>query len=219
IVGNNAAEPLAVDGVTLLDKEGAPVAESEESLLVEAATRVRFPIGQPIIITGRTVHRLEAGRGEVSLVFLADNLAAAETLTRLSFHSISLLSRDALGQPVALVVSPERGAELHLGRSSQVWVKRILLDERRAELDFDRFGRVQGYDTVEDYLVEAVSLADAPVELQIVEYLASAWELKASPPPEKILPGEAVMRLRLDPAKPVRFSYTIVKHSGSRASR
>ncbi|MCX7597895.1 MAG: hypothetical protein N2512_03370, partial [Armatimonadetes bacterium] len=47
IVGNNAAEPLAVDGVTLLDKEGAPVAESEESLLVEAATRVRFPIGQP----------------------------------------------------------------------------------------------------------------------------------------------------------------------------
>lgn len=219
VLANNAAEPLSVDRVVVLDKEGTCIAESEGKLAVEAGTRVRFAIGQPITLTGRTVHRFAAGRGDVSLIFLPDAPNALEVLTRLNFQSVTFFSARGTVWPVSLLLSPESGAEVNLGRSTTVWAKRTLLDERRTDLDFDKYGRVQGYDVVEEYQVEALSLAETPVELEIVEDLASTWELRVSPPAEKTEAGQAVIRLRLEPTNLVRISYTIVKHSGTRANR
>ena len=219
VLGNNAPEPLAVDAVELLDSEGACAAKSEGRLVVEAGTKLRCAFGEPIVLTGRTVHRFLAGRGEVCVVFIPDAPAALEALTKLSFQSATFVSQENALIPATIIVSPDRGAEVNLGRSAATWVKRTLLDERRTNPDFDKYGRVQGYDIVEEYQVEALTLTATPVELEIVEDLASTWELKASPPHEEARTGQAVIRLRLEPAKPVHVSYTIVKHSGTRASR
>lgn len=219
VLANNAAEPLSVDGVAVLDKEGAYVAGSDQSLVVDAATKVRFAIGQPIVLEGRVVHRFAAGRGDLSVTFLPHSPAALDALTRVTFQSVTVLLKNGVAQPANILVSPERGAEINLGRPSQVWIRRTLLDERRTDLDFDKYGRVQGYDTVEEYTVEALSLVEQPVELEVVEDLASSWEVKASPPPEKTQSGQATIRVRLEPGSPVRVSYTVVKHSGTRASR
>lgn len=193
---------------------GQPV--SLGPLTLEPGKKQQRPLEQTYELATREVCRFQTGWDQVHRVLVLDAAEAAATLGRWKMQQL-LLARDA-EPPVTASVSlkPDRGAEVDLGTTESVVVRRKLLDERRENLDYDRFGRVQGLDTVEEVLVEAANYGEELVELQIVEDLPSVWEIKVYPTAEKPWADCAMLRLDLAPGETATQRYLIVKHSGTR---
>jgi hypothetical protein len=160
--------------------------------------------------------RYEAGWGEVRRVVLLDPAQATATLGRWKIEQI-LIIRDPAPPLLAPLSFPAgRGAELRLGPSSAVAVQRTLLDERRENLDFDRFGRVQGWDTVEEILLQVANASEYPVTLEVVEDLPSTWEIKANFSLDTSWTDRAIIRVPVEAGQQAERRYLIIKHSGTR---
>jgi len=210
---------LALDDVVL---EAVPADEEPVSLgpiEIEGDRRLTLPVGRRYEVGAREVQRYQAAWGQVRRILLLDPGQAAATLGQWKVSQVLVAQGDARPVTAPLTLSPERGAELELGRSAQAVVRRGLMDERRENLDFDRFGRVQGHDTVEEILVEALNPTDHEVPLEIVEDLPSTWEIKLQPAPDTSWTDRAVLRLMLAPGERAVHQYLVIKHSGTRVPK
>lgn len=210
---------LALDDVVF---EAVPVDEEPISLgpiELEGDRRVTLPVGRRYEMGAREVQRYQAAWGQVRRILLLDAGQAAATLGQWKVGQVLVARGDAPPVTAPLTLNPERGAELELGPSAEAVVRRTLMDERRENLDFDRFGRVQGHDTVEEVLVEALNPTDHEVSLEIVEDLPSAWEIKLQPAPDTSWTDRAVLRLMLAPGERAGHQFLVVKHSGTRVPK
>lgn len=188
---------------------GPVVLRDGEVLEVPVPCRYETPV--------QLVHRYETGWASARIVALIDGPEAAATFGRWTVSDVHLRCEASAPRTKATIrLSPDRDAEIELGPSRAVVVRRTLLEERRENLDFDRFGRVQGYDTIEEIRIQVLNVGAETADVEVVEDLPSAWEIKADPPPDTTWPDKAVIRLRLQPGQAAEHTYVIIKHSGTR---
>jgi len=168
---------------------------------------------------------INAGRGRISV-----DLGAAYPVTRVRFYprpsfplrfipGFALFANDGQSPPDLSGMDMWTLGEVTIQGTSTCRIDWQPLLERRENLDFDRFGRVQGHDTVEEILVEALNPTDHEVPLEIVEDLPSTWEIKLQPAPDTSWTDRAVLRLMLAPGERAVHQYLVIKHSGTRVPK
>ena len=216
---SNGADPVRADRIAVLAPQGDPVVLRPEPTLLTPGYRLRLPSGPPLALPGKLVHRLFADRGETRRLFLSKDSAAIEQVIRLDLKALTFLADSAFPVGATIAVSPDRGLSIDLGREQNVFVRRLLLDERRESPDLDTYGRVQGFDSIEDYQLEVMTTAAAPFDLEVVEPLSASWDIKTEAKTDTSRANEVTIALALQPLKTATLTYSIVKHSGTRASR
>ncbi len=214
-IENGGDGAVVADGIVVVTASGA-VVEIERPVVVPSKGSVAVPVGPPRTWEGLLVHRFSPADGKVVRVLKVAEAAVAEALAPWGLSELAV-APVGLGGDMHVRLSAERGAEVELGPSRTVFVRRVLVDERREALDFDRYGRVQGYDTVEEYFVEVVNVGDEPADVEVWEEMTSAWEMKAEPPPDTSFADAAVLRMKVLGGQRATVRYEIVKHSGTRA--
>jgi catechol 2,3-dioxygenase-like lactoylglutathione lyase family enzyme len=214
---SNGADTVRVDRVAVLSPQGDPVVIRDEPTVLIIGYRLRLPSGPPLAIPGRLVKRLYADRGEIRRLFLSKDSASIEQVIRLDLKALTYLTDDAYPTAATLSVTPDHGLQIDVGPERHVYIRRVLMDERRENPDLDTYGRVQGYDTIEDYHLEA--LLNAAIDLEVVEPMTAAWDIKTEVKTDTSRTNEVAMPLHLDAGKIASLDYSIIKHSGTRASR
>lgn len=110
---------------------------------------------------------------------------------------------------------PGEEFEIDLGVAPDLLVERRLLQREKTNVEFDRLGRVCGFDTIERYRIEVRNLTDREADLEIVEAVPATWEFetRALYVTEK---DRVIMHLRVPPGDRGAVQFTLIKHSGTR---
>ena len=121
---------------------------------------------------------------------------------------------------VGALPAPDKGkVVLALGDTQDLTVKRTLLAQRKAALEFDKLGKLTGYDLIEDYRLEVANYTAAAVKVRLWEIVMAQWELKSDPPPVKTEGGRAAFELQPAAGATATLTFTLTKHTGTRADR
>ena len=118
-----------------------------------------------------------------------------------------------------LTYQPGQELKVDLGPEPDVVVERKLMNTARSNFETDRFGRVTGSDTTEDYTLSLRNRLAGPIALEWTETVLSTWEMKSALTPAKTDTSFVQFNLSVTPAQPLETKYTLVKHSGSRAGK
>ncbi len=188
-------------------------------------SKVRTDFLSPLALRVRAVHRLDGERAAESVRQVlvvtppAEGGLAQEALPA-GPVSIVLLTEDGLAaRSVAgkLAYTPGEEFELDLGVERDIVVERVLLDRSKQNLDFDRLGRVAGFDTIERYEIRIRNHCAADVQLEIVETVLDTWDFSTRELYARDLDeGVAVVRLVAPVGEERVLQFTMVKHSGTR---
>ncbi len=114
-----------------------------------------------------------------------------------------------------LSYEPSETFEIDLGFERDVVVERRLMERVKTAVEFDRLGKVSGFDTVESYRVEVRSQLDDPIEIELMETVLKTWEIKTDAEHE-LDGGKALMLLTVPARGDSAVDFTLVKHSGTR---
>ncbi|MGI5819633.1 MAG: hypothetical protein ACOX9R_16230 [Armatimonadota bacterium] len=114
-----------------------------------------------------------------------------------------------------LSYEPSEVFEVSLGEERDVIVERRLLDRRKTDVEFDRLGKVSGFDTVERYELEVRNRLREPLEIEVLETVLSTWELRTDAL-HVLEDGRALMRITVPADGESALEFTLVKHSGTR---
>lgn len=145
-----------------------------------------------------------------------------EGLAGLPDGALTIYSPDAQATPLSgtqLSYQPGQELKVDLGPEPDVVVERKLVNTARSNFDTDRFGRLTGSDTTEDYSLSVRDRLESPISLEFTETVLSTWELKSPVPPTNSDSSWAEFDLPVAPDQPVEMKYTLVKHSGSRVKK
>ena len=117
-----------------------------------------------------------------------------------------------------LDLAPKAGEllEIPLGREDDVYLERKLIATDKTSVETDRYGRISGFDTVEDYRITLRSRLAAPVHCEVLEPVLAAWGLVTKTPPKKTEGNIATFDLTLTPGEAQVLELRLTKHSGSR---
>lgn len=118
-----------------------------------------------------------------------------------------------------LSYQPGQELKVDLGAEPDVVVERKQVGYARSNFETDRFGRLIGSDTTEDYCLNVRNRLESPITLEFTDTVLSTWELKSATPPTNTDTSWAEFDLPVTPDQPVSMNYTLVKHSGSRIKK
>lgn len=118
-----------------------------------------------------------------------------------------------------LTYQPGQELKVGLGPEPEVVVERKLMNTTRTNFETDRFGRVTGSDTTEDYALSLRNRLAGPIALEWTETVLSTWDMKCALTPDKTDTSFVQFNLEVTPDQPLQAKYTLVKHSGSRAGK
>jgi len=215
-IETRAKVPLKPADVVIEDVPPDQKPISLGAVKIEPGTKVQVAVGRAYQVPGKVVVRYEKGWQQPRKVLVLDPEEAVATLGAWGMNSVLVTSGQAPPFSASLTLTPERGAELPLDKAWSVGVKRTVVSETRENLDFDRFGRVQGYDTREKIRLEIVNAAAGEQIVEVVEELPSTWDIVVEPPPDRHWTDRAVLRFTLAPGQRAQVEYTVIKHSGTR---
>jgi hypothetical protein len=142
---------------------------------------------------------LPAGKADVRLL-VEDDLP-----TVLRFADISSKAGEAL--------------EIPLGKEDDLVVERKMVSTGKANLEFDRYGRVSGFDTNEDYRLTVRNCLPTPAHCELIEPVLAVWDLTAKPAPKKVENNLATFDLSLQPGTSQTLEFRLAKRSGTRTDR
>ena len=217
---------IGAPGSVLADRPEAtekPVADGAPVFAVapgQTAVR-RFALLQDIPATLRTLYQADRYGGNV------------EQILRLGFEQIGVAAVDLPDGPMVIqdaadpqtpifktqfTYQPGQDFEVDMGPEPEIVVERKLLSSHRNNLDLDRFGRVAGLDTVEDYALTAHNHLGRPVTLEIVETVLSTWDLKGPTPTRKEI-SWVQFDLPVTAQGAGELKFTLIKHSGTRVKK
>ncbi len=188
-------------------------------------SKVRTGFPSPLALSVRGVYRLDGATAaesvrQVLLVTPPTEGGLAQEALPAGPVSIVLLTEDGLAaRSVAgkLTYTPGEEFELDLGVERDIVIERVVLDRSKQNLDFDRLGRVAGFDTIERYEVRIRNHCAAAVQLEIVETVLDTWEFSTRELYARDLDeGVAVVRLVAPVDEERALQFTMVKHSGTR---
>lgn len=216
-IANNGADPIHPASIAVLSPQGDTVVSRKVSTRLTPGYRLRLPSGPPITLPGKDVTRYYADRNECHDLFVTKDAASIDRMIRLNLKSLTYLADGALPATASISITPDQGLQIDLGLDRKVFVRRVMMDDRRENPDLDNYGRVQGFDTIEEYHLEATS--PVAVDLEIVEPMTASWDIKAPVKADTSQANQATLPLHLEALKTASLDYSIIKHSGTRASK
>ncbi len=230
-VANALPQPLALRQVTYqplanpaADPSGAlpPAVTMPGPLSLAPGTEHREQVAALAGLTGEMVYEYDGGsvRERLELAPTADQITS---LVALPAGEVTIEFPEESGRPPlsvgALPVPAQGQVVLLLGETGDLVVKRALLAQRKEALQFDKLARVSGFDLVEDCRLEVTNYTSAPARVRLWEIVMAQWELKSDLPPAKVEGGRVAFELLPDPGQTALLSFTLTKHTGSRADR
>lgn len=114
-----------------------------------------------------------------------------------------------------LEYEPSEEFAIGIGPERDLLVERTLLEQSKVELEFDRLGKVSGFDTIERYRISVTSHLDREVEIEVRETVLQAWRLRTRAL-HVIEDGRATMRMTVPAGGEASLEFTLTKHSGTR---
>jgi len=117
-----------------------------------------------------------------------------------------------------LDLQPDREFEVSMGTEPDIVVERRLVSSRRGNFDVDRFGRITGVDTTEEYLLTVRNHLGRNVTLDVVETVLSTWDLKG-PDPARRETSWVQWGLPAPAGQAAELRFSLVKHAGTRAKK
>ncbi len=228
---NALAQPLELQSVEyhLISKEPAP-AETETNgggrlvmpgpIVLQPGITRQQEVGEPVEISGQRLFEFDGGptRERLELAPTPEQIA---WLGLLPPGDLTVFWPEAEERPpLALgpLPAPDKGmVTLNLGDSVEVVVKRLLLTQARKELEFDKQGRVCGFDLVETYRLEVTNYGSAPARVRLWEILMAQWELQSETALAKQEGGRVAFEVQPGPGETAAVEFVLVKHSGTRA--
>ena len=105
-----------------------------------------------------------------------------------------------------------------LGTTRDIVFERTLLGTRKTNVEFDRIGRVSGFDTVEEVGEMLRNRMGIPVHVSLVERVPGIWDLATLTPPAAKYANEMWWEFDLKPGDKAEASYTVTRKTGTRAN-
>jgi hypothetical protein len=170
----------------------------------------------------RILHRAdpEAYKTEVRSYLLVDLSKLAVPATLPTGH-LEVYERTAAGRmPVVgtdLVHAADKETEVFIGSQPNVVFERTVTNTRKTDVEFDRLGRVSGYDITDDLVAVFRNRTGTPLELELIERVPGKWDCTTDPAPTKREANELRWTLKMEPGAESQVSFTIVRRTGSRA--
>jgi hypothetical protein len=217
---------IAAPGSVLADRPEAakPIANGAAPVFTiepgQTATR-RFVLVPDLPATVRYAYQADRYGGNV------------EQILRLGFDEIGVAAIDLPDGPMLIqdAADPQtpifktqlayqagQEFEVDMGPEPEVVVERKLMSSRRSNLELDRFGRVSGLDTTEEYLLTVRNHLPRPITLEIVETALSTWDLKGPTPARKEISWvQFDLPVGAEGAGELKFGF--VKHAGTRIKK
>lgn len=106
--------------------------------------------------------------------------------------------------------------EIDLGPSKDVTAERRVVGQRRANIEFDRFGKVQGYDDHETVEVELNNWSMRPVTIEYTDTVPGVWDVASDEPYTEEGMNEVVFVLQMEPQTTRELHYRLIKRQGKR---
>ncbi len=188
-----------------------------------AGASLRTTLVPTMALGTRVIHRIDSEAApEQVRVRLGVQPPTAGVLARRPLPAgpmtVALTTADSPDELLAAELKYEPGEEfeIDLGVARDILVDRRLLSREKLRMEFDRLGRVSGFDTVETYLIEVRNLSDEHVSIEIVEAVVdTAWEFETRAL-HVTEPGRVIMHLGVAPGERGHVQFTVTKHSGTR---
>jgi len=140
-----------------------------------------------------------------------------EALPRGALQAMAVQPGESARRLLATELSYEPGQEfeLALGPERDLVVEREMLDQRKIKVEFDRLGRVSGFDTVEQYRILVRNRRPDAAEIEVVETVLGTWDFatRARYAQEQ---GRVIMHLSVPAGEERLLQFSLTKHSGSR---
>ena len=111
---------------------------------------------------------------------------------------------------------PGEALEIPLGREDDLVVERKLLSVDKNAVEFDRYGKVSGFDTVEDYRIVVRNRMPGAAHCEIIEPVLGAWELATKTAPKKLEGNIATFDATVKGGEALSLDFRLTKHSGTR---
>jgi hypothetical protein len=124
-------------------------------------------------------------------------------------------ARRALGADLVQVLDGD--TEFSLGTERRLIFERKMMAHRKTDLEFDRLGRVAGFDTCDDIRDRFRNRAAFAARIEVIEHAAGKWDLRADTPPTSRGVSELRWEFDLPAGAQHDVPFTLVRHSGTRA--
>lgn len=228
---NALPQPLELQGVEyhLISKEPAPAGTETAGgarlavpgpIVLQPGTTRWQEVGKPVEISGQRLFEFEGGpaRERLELTPTPEQIAWLGLLPPGDLTVCWLEAEERPPLAIGPLPMPHEGmVTLNLGDSAEVAVKRLLLAQTRRELEFDKQGRLCGFDLVEAYRLEVTNYRSAPARVRMWEILMAQWELQSKTPLAKPEGGRVAFEVEPGPAETAVVDFVLIKHTGTRA--
>lgn len=161
---------------------------------------------------GADVHRIIVFENSPDLGFGSAPLAAATAQVR-EVATNGLMPRASVAVPYT---STGEDCEIDLGASTDVKAERRVVEARRANIEFDRFGKVEGYDDHETVEVELSNWSMRPVTVEYTDTVPGVWDVASDEPYTEEGANEVVFVLQMEPQTTRELHYRLIKRQGRR---
>jgi hypothetical protein len=189
---------------------------------LEKGASLRAGYLPPIEVPIRTIHRIDSEAAPERVKRLLEITPPTEgPLARAALPAGPMVLVTPTDVPPApmqsakLTYEPSEAFSIDLGSERDIVVERRVMERKKIGVEFDRLGKVSGFDTVESYEVALRSHLGEAIEVELVETVLETWELKTDAQ-HVIKNGRAVMAVDLPPEGEAAVVFTLVKHSGTR---
>ncbi|MFQ6132556.1 MAG: DUF4139 domain-containing protein [Armatimonadota bacterium] len=185
--------------------------------------RVRFVALEAGEVPAKVRHKFEPTRygQRVRKFYVFDNdqdsglgrapLAGGEAYVMRSFRTRGLVPVVVSRMPYGAV-----GAEVELdaGFDPLIVAERKLMDYKKVELSFDRFGKVKGWDTEEDFQIELRNRSEKPITVEVLEHQDGDWTLTSPTAFEKLDQNTVKFVLEVASQAAETIKFHVAKHFG-----
>jgi hypothetical protein len=211
----------------VLGRSGARDEQQAEFVLTDLQTlepgeAVRSAFLPLIEVSVRTIYRIDSEAASETVKRILQITPPAEgALARTPLPSGPLTIVMPTDIPPAKMLSatlsyePAQPFEVTLGEEPDIVVERRLMERKKTAMEFDRLGKVSGFDTIESYEIALRSHLREPVEIELVETVLNTWELETRAL-HVVDDGKALMLIDLPAEGQGALEFTLVKHSGTR---
>jgi hypothetical protein len=131
------------------------------------------------------------------------------------WETLADASRRAVGADLAQVLDAD--TELSLGSERRLVFDRKVMAHRKTDFEFDRMGRVAGFDTCDDIRDRFRNHTAATVRVELIERAAGKWDLRADTVPTRRDVSELRWEFDLPAGAQRDLPFALVRHSGTRA--
>ncbi len=120
-----------------------------------------------------------------------------------------------LGQATTKYVPIDSEIEVNLGADDIVTTDFKKTNYRVENLNFDRWGRVAGYDTADEYTVKVKNFGKKATRLEMMRYFSGDFDLKTDAKIEKMNANEYKFHIDIPAGGEVKFDYKITTRHGT----